>query len=439
MVKKIVFILILILLVEGLTAGSVLSAFRWWSAPAIEAPKLPRESPSQSNYAAAKKTLTLLGADKKIVLDQKEIEGFAPLLLTPPLSAPADPLAAWVSQTLASQKSWTGELNFDTVKSLAVNEKQLGHYLLGLATSLNHAPADAQLLIENEKATKFVPQTEGKILDLAASRRVLKNALYSGAVEATLPVLLQQPKVTLGDLNDLGIKELLARGQSDFSGSSAARIQNIRTGAERYNGLILKPGEEFSFNKYLGPIDAAHGYLPELVIKPEGTVPEFGGGLCQVSSTAFRAAFFAGLPIQARRNHSYAVRYYEWISDDVPRAVGLDATIYPGAQDMKFINDTPGAILIWTKIEGRKLYFDFYGTWDGREVIVDGPHPYDRRPDGAVKSKVSRTVIYPDGNAKEVTFNSTYVSPTLYPKVYEYPKTPTTTPTEIPPPNQITN
>jgi vancomycin resistance protein YoaR len=79
--------------------------------------------------------------------------------------------------------------------------------------------------------------------------------------------------------------------------------------------------------------------LPELVIKKEGTVPEFGGGLCQVSSTAFRAAMNGGLPITQRRNHAYAVQYY------APQ--GTDATIYPGVVDLKFINDTPGDILIW--------------------------------------------------------------------------------------------
>ncbi|TSA46411.1 hypothetical protein D4R52_00550, partial [bacterium] len=230
-----------------------------------------------------------------------------------------------------------------------------------------------------------------------------------------------EPQVRLTDLNNLGIQELLATGKSDFTGSTASRITNIRVGAARYRGLIIKPGEIFSFNKFLGPIDAEHGFKPELVIKPEGTVPEFGGGLCQVSSTAFRAAFFGGLPILERRNHSYAVKYYEWISDDQPRAVGLDATIYPGAVDMKFQNDTPGAILIWTRVEGNRLYFDFYGTPDHRVVTVDGPHPYDLRSSGAVKSKVSRTVTQ-NGEKKEETFQSNYVSPLLFPKTYEYPK-----------------
>ena len=240
----------------------------------------------------------------------------------------------------------------------------------------------------------------------------------------------------LADLNDLGIKELIAVGKSDFSGSSAARINNVRVGASKYNGVIIMPGEEFSFNAHLGPVDAEHGFKPELVIKPEGATPEFGGGLCQVSTTAFRAAFFGGLPITARRNHSYAVHYYEWIDENRPRAVGLDATIYSPSQDMKFINDTAGAILIWTKIEGKRLHFEFYGTPDGRQVTVDGPHPYDQRSSGAVKSTVTRAVKKIGQEPQEITLNSIYVPPKIYKETLELPgqPAPPTTPPPIPEP-----
>ena len=97
--------------------------------------------------------------------------------------------------------------------------------------------------------------------------------------------------------------------------------------------------------------------------------------------------------------------------------MGLDATIYPGAQDLKFINDTPAAILVATHVEGKRVYFDFYGTSDGRTVTMDGPHPYNRQASGAVKSKVTRTVAKPDQEPDIVTFNSNYVSPALFPKV----------------------
>lgn len=311
------------------------------------------------------------------------------------------------------------------------DEKTLGEFLLAVEKNTNRSPQDAELEIVEGRATKFAPHKDGLVLDLATSRRLILQSLNDGKgpLPLTLPVLSSAPQRKLSDLNTLGIRELVASGQSDFAGSPGNRMHNIRVGAARFNGVIVQPGEEFSFNKYLGPVDGEHGFRPELVIKPEGTVPEFGGGLCQVSTTAFRAAFFGGLPITSRKNHSYAVKYYEWIADDTPRAVGLDATIYPGAQDMKFINDTAATLLVWTRIEGSRLYFDFYGTPDDREVLVDGPHPYNRQPSGAVKSRVSRTVLK-DGQKQEVTFNSNYVSPDLYPRIYEFPKV------ETPPPSQ---
>ena len=257
---------------------------------------------------------------------------------------------------------------------------------------------------------------------MPATLLALEQLLLDPQNELTVAIHTSEPAIRLGSLNNLGINELISTGQSDFSGSTASRIQNIKVGSSQFNGVIIKPGEEFSFNTSLGSITTAKGYLPELVIKSGGTTKELGGGLGQVSSTAFRAAFFSGLPITARRNHSYAVRYYEWISDDLPQSVGLDATIYPGAQDMKFINDTPGAILIWTRMEGTRLYFDFYGTRDDRQTAVDGPHTYDRMESGAVKAKVTRTVTKTGEKPIEAIFLSNYVSPNLYPRVFEIPK-----------------
>jgi vancomycin resistance protein YoaR len=209
----------------------------------------------------------------------------------------------------------------------------------------------------------------------------------------------------LADTNNLGIKELVAVGESDFSGSPRNRRVNIGVGASRFQGLILKPGEEFSFNKFLGDVDGEHGFLPELVIKRSGLVPEFGGGLCQVSSTAFRAAMNAGVDITERRNHSFAVRYY------APQ--GTDATIYPGVTDFKFTNDLPSHLLIRTKIDGDKLYFEFYGTKDDRKITFDGPYQYDKKLDGSMKAVWTRWVEK-NGQKTEEVFRSTYQPPALF-------------------------
>lgn len=279
-----------------------------------------------------------------------------------------------------------------------------------IALETNQKPKSAKLVLENNRAKEFEPGQDGQALDTYQLYRLLAG----NEKKVGLPVMIAQPPIKLADTNTLGINHLVATGESNFTGSSKNRTTNIRVGSSKYNGVILKPGEEFSFNENLGDVDAEHGFLPELVIKRTGVVPEFGGGLCQVSTTTFRAAMNAGLPITARRNHSFAVKYY------APQ--GTDATIYPGASDLKFINDLPSHLLIWTRVEGTKLYFDFYGTKDDRLVEFDGPYQYDKRTDGSMKATWTRKVTL-NGQAKEQVFKSTYLPPALFQPVQQ-PTTP---------------
>jgi vancomycin resistance protein YoaR len=271
-----------------------------------------------------------------------------------------------------------------------------------ITKQINQEPHDPALIIKDDHhAQEFDPGQNGQSLDLYD----LHTQLTSDTERIQLSVMISEPHALLSETNTLGINELVAEGKSDFSGSPANRIHNIKVGAGKFNGLIVARGEEFSFNKYLGEVDDVHGFLPELVIKPEGVTPEFGGGLCQVSTTTFRAAMNAGLPITARRNHSFAVQYY------APQ--GSDATIYPGSSDLKFVNNLRSALLIQTRIEGRKLYFDFYGTKDDRIVSFEGPVQYDKKSDGSMKATWTRHVTL-DGKTSDQTFKSTYLPPALF-------------------------
>jgi vancomycin resistance protein YoaR len=270
-----------------------------------------------------------------------------------------------------------------------------------ITQSINQPAKSPQLIIENNRATNFDPGQNGQSLDLYT----LRTSLLSNTDKIDLPVIISLPHNTLAQTNTLGINELVAVGESNFSGSPKNRIHNITVGAKKFNGLIIQPNEEFSFNKYLGDVDAEHGFLPELVIKPEGVTPEFGGGLCQVSSTTFRAAMNAGLPITARRNHSFAVQYY------APQ--GTDATIYPWSADLKFINNLKSVMLIRTRIDGRKLYFEFYGTKDDRQISFDGPTQYDKKSDGSMKAIWTRHVTL-NGQTTDQVFKSVYLPPALF-------------------------
>ncbi len=275
-----------------------------------------------------------------------------------------------------------------------------------IAAQVNQPPLSARFIQEDNRAVEFEPGQNGQSLDVAR----LYQELLTTKTQVPLPVFVSLPAVRLAATNSLGITELVATGESDFSGSPGNRLVNIRVGAKKFNGLILKPNEEFSFNKYLGDVDEANGFLPELVIKKTGLTPELGGGLCQVSSTTFRAAMNAGLPILERRNHSFAVKYY------APQ--GTDATIYPGSTDLRFTNNFSGHLLIRTRVEKTKLYFDFYGTKDERQITFEGPVQYDQKPDGSMKATWSRTVILA-GEEKTQTFRSTYLPPELFTKTIE--------------------
>ncbi len=295
-------------------------------------------------------------------------------------------------------------------ESATLLDEQTAAQINDIAAAINRPAREPNLKLEGKVATEFEPGQNGQGLDVFE----LRNQLTSSNTTLVLPVLISHPLKKLADTNNLGITELVAIGESDFTGSPKNRIHNVTVGAAKFNGLLIDQGEEFSFNQYLGEVDDVHGFLPELVIKKTGVVPEFGGGLCQVSSTAFRAAMNAGLPITARRNHSFAVQYY------APQ--GTDATIYPGVQDMKFVNDTPGPLLVRTRIEGKKLFFEYYGTKDNRSVAFDGPVTYDKQSNGAMKATWTRHVTM-NGEVKTQTFNSVYQPPALFHKE-EQPATP---------------
>ncbi|MBX4188350.1 MAG: VanW family protein [Candidatus Doudnabacteria bacterium] len=301
-------------------------------------------------------------------------------------------LAGFISQSFKDQPYLTSTpiLDDETVKTLN-----------GAATELNQQTKPSKLVIEGSLAKEFEPGQDGQVLDLYQTYKLL----LTGQSKIRLPVEVSKSNSDLGATNNIGIKELVAIGESDFTGSPYNRRINIQVGASRFQGLIIKPGEEFSFNTFLGDVDGAHGFLPELVIKRTGVVPEFGGGLCQVSSTVFRAAMNAGLPITERRNHSFAVKYY------APQ--GTDATIYPGVTDFRFMNDLASHLLIRTRVDGSKLYFEFYGTKDDRQISFDGPTQYDKKANGAMKAVWKRQVEI-NGETKEQVFYSNYQPPALF-------------------------
>lgn len=291
-----------------------------------------------------------------------------------------------------------------------------------IANSINTPKQEPKITISNNKVTEFIEPKTGILVDTYKTTHDILEALTHGKTNLEITVHTIKPEQKISDLNNLGINEILAIGESSFKGSPNNRRHNIKVGTEKMTGLLIAPGETFSFNKFLGPVEADQGFLPELVIKKTGTVPELGGGLCQVSSTVFRAAMKAGLPIVERRNHAYAVQYY------APQ--GTDATIYPGIVDFKFTNDTQAHILIWPIFtDTNTLTFEFWGTKDNREVVLHTPVQYDRKEDGSMKATWQREVTF-NGHTTQDILKSVYQPPALFHKQEQFVTAATsTTPT----------
>jgi len=316
---------------------------------------------------------------------------------------------------LFSKKSFTYQHNIDNNK--------IDGFLKELSSSIDKEPIDGKFEIANNKVTSFAIGSDGKKLLIPESETSIFSAITREQNNAQLVVQELKAKGS-EDIDKMGVKEVVATGQSSFAGSPPNRIHNITVGSQVFNGVLIAPGENFSFISALGDVSAKTGYLPELVIKEDKTIPEYGGGLCQVSTTFFRAAINAGFPILERTAHAYRVVYYE--------PAGFDSTIYDPKPDLVFTNDTKNYILIQTRISGTDLFVDFYGTNDGRKVEVSKSTVYnlvapgdpiitetsDLKPGEKKQTDTAHTgadayftrkITYADGTVKNDRFDSHYI------------------------------
>lgn len=321
-------------------------------------------------------------------------------------------LAPWIQVTTHTQPI-----------SLTLDAPTLEQTLRERVSSFVKPAQDGRIEVNAEgKAIAFEAPQEGVDIDGQKTVESIFSAWEAGSSTAPLAFRRITPQI-LGDGERLGIREVVGVGRSNFSGSPTNRRKNIALGAKRVNMTLVPPGEEFSMIKTLGTIDGANGWLPELVIKGNKTTPEFGGGLCQVGTTMFRAALASGMPITERRNHSYRVRYYE--------PAGTDATIYDPSPDFKFKNDTAHWLLVTTRIQGDNLEFTVWGTKDGRTVEQTKPRVFNivaapskkiietlelkpgeekctEKEHAGADAQFDYTVTYPDGNVVKKTFFSRY-------------------------------
>lgn len=283
------------------------------------------------------------------------------------------------------------------------------------------------------KVQEFQAAKVGRGVDFEKTVAAIQSSFFERSKTTTSSVQIiiseTEPEISTADVNDLGIKEVLGVGFSNFGGSPSNRIKNIRNAVIKLNGTLIKPGDEFSAIKYTEPYTLEGGYFPEKVIKGDEIKPEIGGGLCQVGTTLFRMAMNSGMEITERRSHSLAVSYYNDPSNGLP---GTDATIYDPSPDFRFKNDTEHYILIQTSINEKTgdLYFTIWGTKDGRKGSYSKPVVHKKIPTGPARiiettnlapgkrecqhafpgasASFTYTRIMPDGTTQDRVFESYY-------------------------------
>lgn len=245
-----------------------------------------------------------------------------------------------------------------------------------IALDIDREPQNSVFVFEESKVKEFTPSLDGYQVE----NDILKNMIIGNLrtieqseekiITLDIPIKVSKPKIQNKDVNNLGIETLLGRGTSKFTGSITNRIFNIGHASQKFIGIIVAPNENFSFNQTIGDVSQETGYKQAYVIKEGKTILGDGGGVCQVSTTFFRAALNAGLPIIERQAHAYRVGYYE--QDSPP---GLDATVYAPHPDLVIKNNTPKHILIQSVYneKNRTLAFEIYGTSDGRVANVTKP------------------------------------------------------------------
>lgn len=267
---------------------------------------------------------------------------------------------------------------------------------------------DGQLQITDEGAPGWEVPVEAVI------GQINEAVLSTTRRDIQLEVQQVLPQIRRETIAQMGIREEVGVGESHFVGSRPYRLHNIAVAAAILDGTLIPPGGTFSFIQAIGNIDEGDGFVPGYSIIGGRTVLNVGGGVCQVSTTVFRAAFFAGLPITERHAHAFRVAYYEQGS-----VLGLDATIYTGTgTDLKFVNDTAGYLLMQIEVytETGEMYVYLYGTKPNREVIMEGPYLSNWTPAPTEPVYVYNPAL-PQGYIRQTDWAHDGVDATIYRRI----------------------
>ena len=217
-------------------------------------------------------------------------------------------------------------------------------------------------------------QQSGWTLDRTRTKQNLLKAILAGKRSAEAVVKINVPQRSVQVLAERGVLAHVSTGSSSYKGSASFRETNILVGAVKLDNFFVAPGHTFDFAKEVGDISASTGFVKGYVISGGTLEKEDGGGICQVSTTIFRAMYQAGLPIVERHEHSHRVEYYD--------PVGFEATVYAPAKNLRMKNDTGKYLFVqasWNK-KAQTLTFDLFGKSPDRKVSIGKPVVTDFKP-----------------------------------------------------------
>ena len=292
-------------------------------------------------------------------------------------------------------------------------------WLASLARSVDRDPRDATFRVVSG-GIELVPSHPGRTLDLDAARKALQKAVFSSSGRAaTVATSTTRAARTTEVARAMGIEEVVGSYTTTYGGTPG-RLHNVQLVAELIDGALVAPGARFSFNQTTGERNAAKGFEEAPVIINGELESGIGGGVCQVSTTVFNAAFEAGLSIEKRTNHALYISHYP---------IGRDATVNYPDLDLVFRNDTDHWLLLRTFVSPGSLTVNLYGTSPDRRVEtetapleVDGKVPWKRIDDDTMfkgqkvveqwgspprSTSVTRRVYNPDGS---LLYNTTWRS-----------------------------
>ncbi len=273
-----------------------------------------------------------------------------------------------------TQKSRTIQLSSNEVRSLLrvgnsveADEKAVKTVMARAAYNNDVYPINARYVLGSGNKLVIRPHQDGwKLNQDKAAADLSQGILSPGATTLELPIYPKPAQIRKESLPVADKLVLIAQATTTFAGSSYERVANVRAAANNLDGYVVPSGGEFNFNNAIGNISLENGFKEALVISNGRTVKGVGGGVCQVSTTTFRALYTAGLPIVERNQHAYRVHWYDPI-------IGFDAAVYQPSVNMRMTNDTPGPLLVRTIPRATSLTVQVFGISDGRKVSISRP------------------------------------------------------------------